>query len=50
MANDFTGDAVALWRFEDGALGTNSIGNNDLTSAAAGSASADAKEGSSAEL
>ena len=32
MANDFSSDAncVALWRFEDGALGTDSIGTNDI--------------------
>lgn len=33
MANDFSGDpnCVALWRFEDGALTTDSIGGNTLT-------------------
>ncbi len=33
MANDFTGDSncVALWRFEDGALTTDTIGTNTLT-------------------
>lgn len=48
MANDFSedSDCVALWRFEDGALGTDSIGGNDLTSAAAGAASSDRMEGS----
>jgi len=30
MANNFLGDAVALWRFEDGALTVDSVGGNTL--------------------
>ncbi|OQB40344.1 MAG: hypothetical protein BWY06_01233 [Candidatus Latescibacteria bacterium ADurb.Bin168] len=48
MANNFSGDSdcVALWRFESGALGEDSIGGNDLTSATSGTAASDCKEGS----
>lgn len=31
MANDFTGNAVALWRMENGALTTDFLGGNTLT-------------------
>ena len=48
-ANVFTGDpnCVALWRFESGALDTDTIGNNDLTSSNLAD-SASYKEGSNA--
>ncbi len=48
MANDFTGDSdcVALWRFESGALTTDTIGTNTLTNNAAVAENAvDYKEG-----
>jgi len=51
MANKFSGDpdCCALWRFEDGALNTDSVGGNDLTNGFAGHPHADTsnfKEGS----
>lgn len=48
MVNDFTRDTncVALWRFEDGALTTDSIGTNTLTDNGGVDSSVDCKEGS----
>ena len=49
MANDFSGDGacVALWRFESGALTTDSIGTNTLTDVnTVGTETTDYQEGS----
>jgi len=47
-ANDFSGDpnCVALWRFESGALGTDSKNGNDLTNDGVDEDTSDYKEGS----
>ena len=47
MANDFTQDAncVALWKLDNGALTTDTIGGNTLTNAGVASETGDFKEG-----
>lgn len=47
MANDFSGDSriKALWRHEDGALGTDNKGTNTLTTNSVSSDTSDKKEG-----